>query len=64
MKAKPNPTIREQIIDDLRRAGWTQYRLSIESGVTQAIISRYVSGKRDVCTETADKLAAAIRDGK
>ena len=44
----------------IRRSGKTLYRLAQESGVSQPIIYRFISGERDIRLETADKLAAVL----
>ena len=44
----------------IRQTGKPLYRLAKESGVSQPIIYRFVSGERDIRLETADKLAAAL----
>jgi len=45
----------------IRQTGKPLYRLAKESGVSQPIIYRFVSGERDIRLETADKLAAVLR---
>jgi len=44
----------------IRQTGKPLYRIAKESGVSQPIIYRFVSGERDIRLETADKLAAAL----
>lgn len=50
--------------DALRKAitdsGLTPYALSKASGVSQAVLSRWLSGKRGITLDTADRLAAAL----
>jgi plasmid maintenance system antidote protein VapI len=42
------------------KSGKTAYQLSSETGVVASVISRFLSGERDIRLETAGKLAAAI----
>ncbi len=53
-------TIRGQIYLRFTRSGMTQTDLSIKSGVARANICEYLRGKKDVNTETADRLMAAL----
>jgi transcriptional regulator with XRE-family HTH domain len=52
------------IADELRRAiersGKSRYRIAQESGVAEAVLSRFVHGERDLRLDTADKLCAAL----
>lgn len=57
--------MRESLGEQLRRAiersGMTQEQLAELAGLTQAQISRFRHGKRDILLETADKLLRALR---
>jgi transcriptional regulator with XRE-family HTH domain len=44
----------------IHQSGKPLYRLAKESGVSQPIIYRFVSGERDIRLETAEKLAASL----
>lgn len=44
----------------IRKSGKTHYRLAKESGVSAAIIDRFMSGKRDINVATASKLTAVL----
>jgi plasmid maintenance system antidote protein VapI len=57
MKRRP---LQDVLKEGIHRSGKTLYRLARESGVSQPIIYRFVSGERDIRLETADKLAAAL----
>ena len=56
-KVKP---ISDVLRDAIKRSEMTVYRLAQESGVSQPVISRFVSGERDLRLETADRLALAL----
>jgi transcriptional regulator with XRE-family HTH domain len=53
-----------QIFDTIRRAieasGKTRYRLSKETGIDQAQLSRLMSGKEGVSVENLERLADAL----
>jgi plasmid maintenance system antidote protein VapI len=56
--------MKETLSDVLRRAilesGMTRYAIAVKAGVDQAALSRFVSGKRSMSLETADKLMDAL----
>jgi plasmid maintenance system antidote protein VapI len=51
--------------DSLRKAiaecGYSNYQLSKLSGVSQAVLSRFTTGERDITLETASKLAIVLK---
>lgn len=55
----------KSIVDQLRRAikdsGQTEYAIAKESGVSQSIVNRFVSGERGISLETAAKLCAYLK---
>ncbi len=52
---------RAKLSDQIRRAvddcGRTRYRISMETGISQSTLSRFMSGERGLPTDTLDKLA-------
>lgn len=44
----------------IRKSGKKIYRLAQESGVSQPVIHRFITGERDIRLETADKLASVL----
>ena len=44
----------------MRRSSKTSYQLAKEAGVSQIMVSRFLSGKRDIRLATADRLAHAL----
>jgi plasmid maintenance system antidote protein VapI len=57
MAAKP---FSEQLREAVLRCGKTRYRISKETGITEAQLSRFVNGHADIALPTADKLIACI----
>ena len=58
-------TAREPLAEVIRRtirsSGRTAYTIATASGVSQAILSRFMTGKRGITLETADKLCRVLR---
>ena len=44
----------------MKRSPKTSYQLAKEAGVSQIIVSRFLSGERDIRLATADRLAHAL----
>jgi transcriptional regulator with XRE-family HTH domain len=44
----------------IKTAPVTRYRISQETGISQSVLSRFMSGKRSIDVETADRLAACL----
>jgi plasmid maintenance system antidote protein VapI len=57
---KKRRTIADQLKEAIRRSGKTPYQLSQESGVSQAVLSRFLGGTRDITLGTADKLCETL----
>jgi hypothetical protein len=53
-------TLRSQIREAIASRGWTAYAAGRRAGVDPGVVKRYLKGERDVRTETADRLAAAL----
>jgi transcriptional regulator with XRE-family HTH domain len=56
---------KKTIIDQLQRAilksGETEYAIAKGSGVSQSVLSRFVSGERGISLETASKLCEYLK---
>jgi transcriptional regulator with XRE-family HTH domain len=52
--------IGDQLRQAIERSGKSRYRISQESGVSQSVLSRLVSGERGISTTTVDALLAAL----
>jgi len=52
--------IQEQLRQAILRADVTRYRLAQLTGVAEAVLSRFVNGKRTLTLDTAAKLATAL----
>lgn len=46
--------------DALRASDKSMYQIAQDAGVAQIVVSRFVSGERDIRMATADKLAEAL----
>jgi DNA-binding phage protein len=44
----------------IRASGKSVYQIASDSGVSQIVVSRFLSGERDIRMATADKLAGAL----
>jgi ribosome-binding protein aMBF1 (putative translation factor) len=54
------PSIAASLKDAIRRSGRSVYQIAQESGISQIVISRFLSGERDIRMATADKLARVL----
>jgi transcriptional regulator with XRE-family HTH domain len=54
-----------KLSDQVRKAvadsGLTQYRLSLESGLSKSILSRFLSGGKAVSSDTLDAISQVLR---
>ena len=57
---KTDPDIAEQLRQAILQADVSRYALSGISGVAQAVLSRFVNGKRSITLATASKIAEAL----
>ena len=57
---KPKPTITDVIEAAIQRSSLTRYRLAKLSGLTEASLSRFMSGKTSMILSKADKLASVL----
>ncbi len=55
-----NIDLDKQIRDLISRSGMSQYRLAIESGVSDAAVCRFLNGNQSLTLRTASKLLAAL----
>jgi len=46
--------------DALRASDKSMYQIAQEAGISQIVVSRFLSGERDIRMATADKLAEAL----
>lgn len=53
-------TLSEDLREAIVASGKSHYRLAQEAGITPGVISRFVSGERDLRLETASKLAELL----
>jgi plasmid maintenance system antidote protein VapI len=59
--AKKTPrTVCDQLRDAIRASGKTHYRIGKDSGLKPEIVTRFVTGERDITGKTFAKLAAAL----
>ncbi len=50
----------EALRDALRASDKSMYQIAQDAGVSQIVVSRFLSGERDIRMATADKLADAL----
>lgn len=56
----PAVSISDAIRAEIERQGLTAYRVAKLAGLTPNIVSRFLSGERDITLATADKIFAAL----
>jgi transcriptional regulator with XRE-family HTH domain len=54
------PTWSEQLRQAIRASGLTGYQLSKQTGISEAQISRFLRGQRNLTIASAEKLGAAV----
>ena len=59
-KKRKRMTLAETIRKAIKDQPVSAYRLNIETGVSQPLISRFIKGERTITIETADKLMAYL----
>ena len=59
--AKEYVQFSEQVRRAVRTCGFTKYRISQETGIDQATLSRFMSGERGLPMKTLDRLAKFLR---
>ena len=52
--------IAEQLRRAIDRSGKTRYRISLESGISQAVLSRFVNRQRELSLANVDALCSAL----
>lgn len=55
-----SPSISGALKLAVQAAGMSAYDLSKKSGVSQSVLSRWMTGKRDITLVTADKIASGL----
>ena len=55
-----NEPLAERLRGAIERSGKTRYRISLESGISQAVLSRFVNRKREISLANVDALCAAL----
>lgn len=53
-------SINEQLRDAIELCGKSRYRISQESGVSQAVLSRFINGQTELTIANAEKLCQSI----
>ncbi len=51
-------TLADQLRSAIKSSGLSVYRIALDTGVSQPVISRFVNGNRTITVETANALAA------
>jgi hypothetical protein len=58
--ASASGTLSQALKDALRTSDKSIYQIAQDAGVSQIVVSRFLSGERDIRLATADKLAHAL----
>jgi transcriptional regulator with XRE-family HTH domain len=53
--------IAEQLRRAIERSGMTRYRISQESGISEAVLSRFANGRSDLSLANVEALCEALR---
>lgn len=54
---RPKPKFSDQIRQEISHCGFSQYRISKETGIDPATLSRFMRGERGLPMKTLDRLA-------
>jgi len=61
-KRKKTPhSLSDQLRELIAGAGPSTYELARDAGVDRSVLSRFLTGKRTITLETADRLAAVLK---
>jgi transcriptional regulator with XRE-family HTH domain len=52
--------IADQLRQAIERSGKSRYRISQDSGISEAVLSRFANGQTDLTLANTDKLCAAL----
>ncbi len=52
--------ISDALLQSIRSQGLTPYAVATSAGVAPSVVSRFVSGERDLTLDSADAVAAAL----
>ena len=55
--SKRKPGVSEQLRQAIKTSQYSRYRIWMETGVSQAALSRFMSGERSLTLDTVDVLA-------
>jgi hypothetical protein len=55
-----NESMSEQLRRAIELSGKTRYRISLESGISQAVLSRFVNRQRELSLANVDALCEAL----
>ena len=60
-RSRTPETLSDALKQAIRASEKSEYQVAQEAGVSQIVISRFLSGERDIRMATADKLANALQ---
>jgi len=60
LPAALSDSLSEVLREAIRESGMTVYQIAKRAGISQIMVSRFISGERDIRLATADKLAQAL----
>jgi transcriptional regulator with XRE-family HTH domain len=54
-------TLGDQVRKAIEDSGYSRYRIAQETGISQAVLSRFVNGKASLTLDTTEKLSKLIK---
>lgn len=60
MKPKATERLSDQLRELIERAPMTRYRISKLTGISQAVLCKFVQGERGISTESWDRLGMCL----
>lgn len=57
---KTNKSLADRILEEMANSGLTNYRISKEAGVDQAVLSRFCNHERSISLDVADRLCNVL----
>ena len=52
--------LRKAILKELKRRGWSRYRLIEECGVSKTVVYEFLAGKREIGSSALERICKAL----